>query len=142
MANLTPGESHYVLHSLLSSGALRASQVEKALRGRADEIRNLRERLASLESLFSSGGSASKPGGRRRRGPGRPPGRPAAKSAAARPRRRMSAKTRALRKLQGRYMGLVRGLKVAEKARVRATREKQGMAAAIRLASSLGAKKS
>lgn len=135
MPNLTPSESHYVLHALLSSGALRATQVEKALRGRADEIRMLRERLASLESISpASGGSASKPGGRRR---GR---RAAAKPAAARPRRRMSAKTRALRRLQGKYMGLVRGLKVSEKARVRAVREKQGMAAAIQLASSLGAK--
>jgi hypothetical protein len=52
----------------------------------------------------------------------------------------MSPKTRALRKLQGKYMGLVRGLKPAEKSRVRAVREKQGMGAAIALASSLGKK--
>ncbi|MDQ2969522.1 MAG: hypothetical protein M3R34_00140 [Acidobacteriota bacterium] len=49
----------------------------------------------------------------------------------------MSPKVRALRKLQGKYMGFVRGLKPAQKSRVRAVREKQGMAAAIALASSL-----
>jgi len=135
MANLTPGESHYVLQTLMARGAVRSSLVEKTLRGRADEIRTLRERLASLESVSSGSGRARR---------GRPPGTKAAKAAKAakRPRRRMSAKTRALRKLQGKYMGLVRGLKVSDKARVRATREKQGMAAAIQLASSLAARKS
>ena len=134
MRKLTPNESHYVLQSLVASGAVRAKSVEKALNGREDEIRSLRERLASLESLSASssrsGGGAR--GGRR--------GRPPAASARPRRRRRMSPKTRALRKLQGKYMGLVRGLKPAEKSRVRAVREKQGMAAAITLASSLGKK--
>jgi hypothetical protein len=45
---------------------------------------------------------------------------------------------RALRRLQGKYMGYVRRLKVSEKARVRSVREKQGMVAAIKLAQSLG----
>ena len=53
----------------------------------------------------------------------------------------MSPKVRALRRLQGKYMGFVRGLKPAEKARVRSVREKQGMAAAIHLASSLAGKR-
>jgi len=52
----------------------------------------------------------------------------------------MSPRVRALRQLQGKYMGYVRRLKPAEKARVRAMREKQGMVAAIRLARSLGGK--
>jgi hypothetical protein len=39
-------------------------------------------------------------------------------------------------------MGYVRRLKPAEKARVRAVREKQGMPAAIQLASSLATKSS
>lgn len=134
MRNLTPNDSHYVLQSLVASGALRASQVEKALRGREDEIRSLRERLASLESLSG----ASRPGRGRRAGAGASGSRRG--GGGAKRRRRMSPKTRALRKLQGKYMGLVRGLKAAEKARVRTVREKQGMAAAIALASSLGKK--
>lgn len=129
MRNLTPDESHYVLQSLISAGAVRSSQVEKALRGRDDEIRSLRERLASLERLSSTRGAADRRRGRPSRGPGRPA------------RRRMSAKTRALRRLQGKYMGLVRGLKPAEKARVRSVREKQGMGGALKLAASLAAKR-
>ena len=133
MTKLTPNQSHYVLNALLSQKAVRLTQVEKALRGRDQEIRNLRERLASLESLSESGSRTS---ARRR---GRPPadGRSAGKPRA---RRAMSPKVRALRRLQGKYMGYVRGLKPAEKARVRAVREKQGMNAAIALATSLAAK--
>lgn len=133
MTKLTPNQSHYVLNTLLSQKAVRPTQVEKALRGRDQEIRNLREQLASLESLSGGGSRAS---GRRR---GRPPGdgRAAEKPRA---RRAMSPKVRALRRLQGKYMGYVRGLKPAEKARVRAVREKQGMNAAIELATSLAAK--
>ena len=132
MRNLTPDESHYVLQSLISAGAVRSNQIEKVLRGRNDEIRSLRERLASLERLSSTRGAA----GRRRGRPSRGPGRPASPA-----RRRMSPKTRALRRLQGKYMGLVRGLKPAEKARIRSVREKQGMGAALKLAASLAAKR-
>ena len=132
MRKLSPNESHYVLNSLLSQGRLRQSQVDKTLRGREQEIRSLREQLATLESL-------SRPGRGRRAG--RPAGRGRAKPARRRRAKRpMSPRVLALRKLQGKYMGLVRGLKPAEKARVRAVREKQGMGAAIQLAASLGAK--
>ena len=58
--------------------------------------------------------------------------------AEARVKRRLSPKVRALRRQQGRYMGLVRRLKAGQKARVRAVREKKGLPAAIRLALSLG----
>ncbi len=131
---LTPGESHYVLQSLILRGSIKPALVEKTLRGREAEIRSLRDRLASLEG--ASDGAQP-----RRRGPGRPrgSGKPAAASKVS--RRRMSPKVRALRRLQGKYMGLVRGLKVAEKARVRSVREKQGMGAAIALASSLGSRR-
>lgn len=127
---LTPSQSHYVLDVLLSQGRIRADHVQKALKGRQEEIRNLRERLAALEHL--SVGAA--PRGRRRRGR-----RAARPSALRRARRRapLSPKVRALRRLQGKYMGYVRRLKPAEKARVRSVREKQGMEAAIKLAQSL-----
>lgn len=115
--NLTPNQAHYVLSSLIARGKVRPSQVESALNGREREIRALKERLASLQSLGA---------------------RPSSNSGRGRPRRRrMSPRLRALRRLQGRYMGFVRRLKAAEKARVRSVREKQGIEAAIRLASSL-----
>jgi hypothetical protein len=126
--NLTPQQSHYVLRALVSQGKIRESHVARTLKARDEEIRSLRERLASLEALGGSGASR----GSKSRG----------RSARSRPvrRRKMSPRLRALRRLQGKYMGYVRRLKPAEKARVRALREKQGMAAAIRLASSMAAK--
>jgi hypothetical protein len=125
---MTPAESHYVLQSLMSRGRIRQNQVQAVLNGRTKEIANLRERLAALEGM---------PGGRSRRG-----GRTAAKTPRVVRRRRVaiSPKVRALRRLQGKYMGYVRRLKPAEKARVRAVREKEGMQAAIRLAASLAKK--
>ena len=127
---LTPSQSHYVLGVLMSSGRVREGHVRTALKGRDEEIRTLRERLAALEQLSAAGGRA--PRGRRRRA-----------ARAAKPARRarrapLSPKVRALRRLQGKYMGYVRRLKAGEKAKVRAVREKQGMDAAIKLAQSLG----
>lgn len=125
---LTSREAHYVLSALIGQGTLRASQVRSALKWREAEIRKLRMRLASLEN---GGGIAvaekAAMGGASRRG--RPPGRS-----------RSSARVRRLRKLQGRYMGYVRRLKAAQKARVRSLREKKGILPAIRLAASLARK--
>lgn len=127
---LTPSQSHYVLAVLMSQGKVRAGHVRGALRGRQEEIRSLRERLAALEQLSV---------GRPPRGRRRAARRGKARRAAASRRRRapLSPKVRALRRLQGKYMGYVRRLKPAEKARVRSLREKQGMGAAIKLAQSL-----
>lgn len=116
-------QAQYVLDTLVAQGRVRWTQVEKVLKGRLEEIRKLRERLTSLEKLVRQ--AAARPRRRRTR-----------KVA----RRRMSRKTRALRRLQGKYMGHVRNLKVAEKARVKAVRKKQGIGAAIKLAASLGSK--
>ena len=119
---LDPKQSHYVLHALLARRRVRARHVREILRDWEKEIAALRKRLAMLEALGD--GPAGRPGRRR--------------TSAAKPSRRLSPKVRALRRLQGRYMGHVRRLKAAEKARVRVVREKQGLAAAIRLAVSLG----
>jgi len=129
----SPSQAHYALNVLMSQGKLKVAHIRKALKNREQEIRGLRERLAALEQ-FSPGASAA-------RGPRR-----AIRSARAAGKKRvrrikMSPRVRALRKLQGKYMGYVRRLKQAEKARVRSVREKQGMASAIRLAKSLGARK-
>jgi hypothetical protein len=130
---LTPSQSHYVLDVLMSQGKIRPGHIRGALKGREEEIRNLRERLAALEQL-----SVGKAPRGRRRAARRGKARRAARSAASRRRRApLSPKVRALRRLQGKYMGYVRRLKPAEKARVRSLREKQGMDAAIKLAQSL-----
>jgi hypothetical protein len=112
-------QSHYVLGVLVARGRVRPAQVRAILAERDAEIAALRRRLAALEA---AGGAAGAPAGARRAGGPR----------------RSTPKLRALRRLQGRYMGFVRRLKPAEKARVRAVREKQGLLAAVRLAASLG----
>src|SRR5437763_13315916 len=135
MTRLTPDQAHYVLTTLVAQRKLRQTQIEQALRNRDNEIRSLRERLASLEGMSDGASSSSR--GRGGRGRGRRAASGGSSASASRPirRRKMSPKVRALRRLQGKYMGFVRGLKPAEKARVRAVREKQGMGAAIQLAS-------
>jgi hypothetical protein len=130
---LSPNQSHYALGVLMSQGRIREAQVEKALKGREEEIRTLRERLAALEQISPAAPARA----RRRRGR---PGPAVARKTRVRRRIQMSPRVRALRQLQGKYMGYVRRLKPAEKARVRSVREKQDIEAAIRLAKSLGAK--
>lgn len=122
---MTPAEAHYALQRLISSGRIREKQVRAALK-EAREIAALRARIAALEG---TGGRGVRRAGRRAGASGR--------TAVKRRRVAISPKVRALRRLQGKYMGYVRRLKPAEKARVREVREKQGMQAAIRLASSL-----
>ena len=127
----SPSQAHYALNVLISQGKLRVAHIRKALKSRETEIRSLSERLAALEHFAPAAPSRA----------GRKPGRPARAARKPRVRRiKMSARVRALRQRQGKYMGYVRRLKPAEKARVRSVREKQGIEAAIRLAKSLGAK--
>jgi hypothetical protein len=123
---MTPSEAQYALQRLISQGKVRESQVRAVLNGRSQEIAALREQLAALEGIDGRG---SRRGARRTSRSNRVPAR--------RRRVAISPKVRALRRLQGKYMGYVRRLKPAEKARVRTVREKQGMLAAIKLASSL-----
>jgi hypothetical protein len=115
-------QARYVLDTLVSQGRVKWTHIHKVLKGQL-EIRRLRERLSSLEKLVGQSAPARR-------------GRRARKVM----RRKMSSKTRALRRLQGKYMGHVRNLKAAEKARVKALREKKGIGAAIKLAASLGSK--
>lgn len=127
----SPTQAHYALNVLMSQGKLRVAHIRKALKKREQEIKSLRDRLSALE-LFSPDKPARA---------GRRPGRPARPARKTRARRiKISPRVRALRKLQGKYMGYVRRLKPAEKARVRTIREKQGIEAAIRMAKSLAAK--
>ncbi|HWZ85914.1 MAG TPA: hypothetical protein VN032_06930 [Thermoanaerobaculia bacterium] len=121
--NLDPRESHYVLQALVAKGKIAARHVREILRDRDREVASLRRRLTELEQL--GGRTIAKAVEK-------------ASSPVARARRRLSPKVRALRRQQGRYMGLVRRLEAAEKARVRVVREKKGLPAAIRLALTLG----
>lgn len=124
---LDPRQSHYVLQALLARRKVGARHVREILRDWQKEVAALRERLATLEELGVQGA--------------RKVGRQVAVEVARgkkRLKRRLSPRVRALRRQQGQYMGLVRRLKPAEKARVSAVRQKKGLPAAIRLALSLG----
>jgi hypothetical protein len=122
---LDPRQSHYVLEALIARRKVAARHVREILRERDREVAALRRRLAELEALGAK--AVARVAGDTSR-------------AAGRVRRRLSPKVRALRRQQGRYMGLVRRLKPAEKARVRVMREKKGLSAAIRVARNLGRK--
>jgi hypothetical protein len=126
---LDPRQSHYVLQTLIARRKVATRHVKEILRDWQKEIAALRKRLATLEQLGVR--SAGRAGRRVAR---------AVRGAAAKPpaKRRLSPRVRALRRQQGQYMGLVRRLKDADKARVRAVREKKGLPAAIRLALSIG----
>ena len=78
------------------------------------------------------------------RGPGRPKNAPAPQAAAAAaepsPSRRTPVRTAKLiqaRKLQGQYLGALRGLGDRDKARVKKVAKDQGVASALKLAMSL-----
>jgi hypothetical protein len=116
-------QAHYVLQTLIARRKVAARHVQEILRDREREIATLRRRLGELEEIGAA--AASRAAG-------------SAARAAGKVRRRLSPKVRALRRQQGRYMGLIRRLGAAEKARVKALREKKGLPAAIRLALSLG----
>jgi len=120
---LDPREAHYVLQALIARRRIAERHVREVLKEREREIAALRRRLGELERIGAGAAAAATEKAAR---------------TAGRVRRRLSPKVRALRRQQGRYMGLVRRLKAAEKARVRALREKKGLSAAIRLALSLG----
>jgi len=101
----------------------------------------LRKHLNPLRALIGKDGPfpmAVKPvrgKGRRRRArrvAGRKPGRPAkATVVPVRRRKPVSAKVRAMRKQQGRYMAAVRNLTVAQRAEVKKVRQTKGFKAAM-----------
>lgn len=106
----------------------------------------LREGLSPLRALAgkdSPSRMAEKPTrtrGRRRRRARRPAATtPATQKSRVAPRakRKFSPKGRAALKMAGRYMGLVRNMTAAQKAKVKKVREEKGIEPAIKLAASI-----
>src|SRR5579864_6970761 len=94
-------------------------------------VETLRGQLKGLKALFGKDGPFPMMAVRARR----PRRRRIAKTTAR--RQRVSAKVRNLRKLQGRYMGLVRNLTAAQKAQVKKVKELKGYGAAFKVAARL-----
>jgi hypothetical protein len=73
-------------------------------------------------------------GGTVKRGPGRPAGQAAA---TGRKKMTITPKVAQARKLQGQYLGALRGLNQANRAKVKAVAKTKGVAEALKLAASL-----
>jgi hypothetical protein len=123
----TAEEARYAIDRLIARRKIRPSDVERALADRPKEIRDLRRRLAELESLGGVG--RRQVSAVRRRKVKRP--------APRRRKARLSAQARSRLRLQGKYMGYVRRLTAAQKSQVRKIRLAKGWQAAIRMARGL-----
>jgi hypothetical protein len=116
-------EARQALAVLIQEGKLAAGEVRNALLRRERLIRALRSSLAALEHGV---------GTLRRRISG--PAKPTVARKAARRKPRISAATRKMYQAQGRYMAAVRQLPKEARAKVKAIREKSGVAAATKAA--------
>jgi hypothetical protein len=91
----------------------------------------------SLTRLGKQAHKAARDAARNARRSGRKTGRWAGVLGKPRRRTKLTTKRRAQLKLQGQYMGYMRQLKPAQKARVKAVKEKKGFEAAIKMARKL-----
>lgn len=132
--SLTPARAAQALSVLIHEGKIKFQDVTLALQRREAMIRDLRKRLLALEEGVA--GAAS--GITRRRG------RKAASRARKVVRRAkpISKAQRAVRQAQGRYLGAIRQLPKASRARIKALRSKSGVRAAIAEANRMTARKS
>ena len=117
--NITADRAAHVLHILIADGKLTAKHVSDALRRREQLIHELRQRLEALEQGAVSAVERT--------------GRKIARKVTRR-KRTVSPARRAALKLHGRYLGHVRKLSKANRAQVKAIREKSGVHAAIKAA--------
>lgn len=121
-SSLTPSQAQQVLESMIRDGRISAGDLNRYL-----EIQQLEERLQSLRSG----------GGRRGRRPGwraasAPSAAPARGRRARRRRRPITAEQLASRKLQGRYLGLIRQIAASQRGRYAKIAKERGREAAIR----------
>ncbi len=131
LPKITAEQARQALHILIADGRIAAREVSKALARREYLVRELRQRLATLGAEGSAAvARATKrglsPGTRRaiRRGAGQA----------------ITAAQRTARQAQGRYLGAIRQLSKASKAKVREIRKSSGVKAAIAAAKKLATK--
>jgi len=119
---LNDGQARQVLAMLLSEGKIKGSDIQASLAGHRKRVEELRAELRRLE-----GGDGPFPMEKIK---ARRPRRKAIKASPAR-RKRVSPKRRRAMKQQGRYIGAVRQLSPADRAKVKGVRAEKGFAAAI-----------
>ncbi len=120
-------QARQALAVLVQEGKLKAGEVRRALQRRDRLIRALRASLAALEQ------GVGKLGRQFKDSPFPMVSRKArlAKRKAARRKPRISAATRKMYRLQGKYLSALRPLSKQQRAKVKAIREKSGVQAAI-----------
>ena len=121
---LNDGEASQALAMLLSEGKIKGSDIRVALGGYRKRVEELRSELRRLE-----GGNGPFPMDGTKAGQRSP--KATGISPARRKARRVSPKRRRAMRQQGRYIGAVRQLKPADRAKVKAVRAEKGFAAAI-----------
>lgn len=150
--SISSGQASYVIDRMVADRRVSPSDILRYVSEMQTEIDELERRLQSLRTAAGGGQVSSAPVPRRR---GRPPGsrsrRITASSAAAgrtppaskrRRRRRRTAITAeqlASRKLQGRYLGLIRQIPKRKRGQYQKTAKEKGREAAIKeMAAALG----
>lgn len=122
---LNPGQASYVLDRMIADRRISARDVERYVSDMQREIADLEDRLQSLRQASANGRVTPE----RTRG---------ARSSAKRGRR-VSAQQLASRKIQGRYLGLIRQVPASRRAHFQKIAKDRGREAAIKeLASALG----
>lgn len=124
---LSPGQASFVIDRLVSERRISAGEINRYVSEMHREIADLEQKLASLKQAV--GGAARR---------GRPAGaaaKPEGAAPARRGRRRKAPITPeqlASRKLQGRYLGLIRQIPAAKRAPFQRTAREKGREAAIK----------
>jgi len=111
------------LQMLIEEGRIAAGDVARALKNREKLIKELRARLAEIESV-------SRPVARRLASAGRK----AVRRVAPRARKAITRAQRVARQAQGRYMAAVRSLSEDARVKIREIRKESGVDAAIKAA--------
>jgi hypothetical protein len=120
LLNFTPDRAAHALNVLIADGKIAAGDVTNALKRREQLIRDLRRRLVALEHGAVSAVERSS--------------KTVARKVTGRPKRKMSGARRAALKLHGQYLGHIRTLPKAAKAKIKVIREAKGVHAAIKAA--------
>ncbi len=120
---LTARSAAVALQLLIEEGKIAAADVARTLRHREKLIKELRSKLAALESSAAPVARRVASAGRR-----------AARRSAPRARKAITRAQRIARQAQGRYMGAIRRLSKDARDRIRQIRKESGVDAAIEAA--------
>jgi hypothetical protein len=126
LPKISAEEARQALHVLIAEGRIAAHEVSRALARREQLVRELKSRLSALgEDAAAFARAAQKELG------------PGTRRARRRARTAITEAQRIARRAQGQYLGAIRRLSRASRAKVREIRQKEGVKAAIAAARKL-----